>query len=221
MSEMYRFPTLLGTLPRVARSRPNTTSRVWGERQWRALRSPQRVHLYAALEALREATVSEIAELTGRTRPSIYPHLQEMLRAGIISSGSRAQAGRRVATYRFLPEQMAASVDQRSGRGLAKAAAATSGALRETGRRLDRWGQLAEGHPIDLRVNPEAVTSIRVTWLDDRARTRLNRLLARVASILDSGCRARKGCRTCVLLAHFPDITAREARAALRTDESK
>lgn len=221
MSEMYHFPTTLGTLPCVSRSRPTATSRVWSERQWRALRSPQRVHLYAALEALREATVSEIAELTGRTRPSIYPHLRTMAGAGIIATGHRMQGGRRVATYKFLPDRMAASVDPRSGRGVGKAAAASSNALRETCRRLDRWGRLAEGHPIDLQRNPEAMTSIRMTWLDDRARSRVNQLLARVATILDAGCHARKGRRTCVLLVHFPDISALEARTARRTNDSK
>ncbi len=179
------------------------------------MRSPSRVHLLAALEALGEASVTEVAELTGRTRQSIYPHLTDMARAGIIGTRTRAGRGRAVTVFRFLPEVLAASVDQATGRGLREAADVSAGALNDAQLRCRRWGRVAGGRPVDLSRNHEAVMSIRVTWLDDALRARLNGLLRKVHRVLQAGCARRKGRRTCVLLYHFPDHTAAEARAAL------
>jgi DNA-binding transcriptional ArsR family regulator len=199
------------------RSRSSQVPRVkgWTPRQWRALRSPHRLHLVAALEALGEASVAELAVLTGRTRPSIYPHMVDMARAGIIERGSRQGRGRRVATFRFVPARMACSVNQATGRGLRAGAEVSAGALREAASRCRRWGAVADGTPIDFSRNPEAYTSVRITWMDERRRRRVNRLLQRLQSVLQEGCVRRTGRRTCVLLYHFPDFTAIEARAAL------
>lgn len=184
------------------------------------MRSPARVHLLAALEALGEASVTEVAELTGRTRQSIYPHLAGMARAGIIAAGTRTGRGRTVAVFRFLPGVLAASVSQATGRGLREAADVSAGALGDAAIRCRRWGRVADRTRIDLSRNPEAVTSIRVTWLDEPRRARLNRLLRQVHGVLRDGCVRRTGLRTCVLLYHFPDLTAGEARAALECSRS-
>jgi len=173
------------------------------------------VHLLAALQALGEASVAEISELTGRSRQSMYPHLSSMARAGIVGTGSRTHLGRRVTVFRFLPERLAASVDQAKGRGIRAGADVSAGALKDAGLRCRRWGEVADGVRIDLARNPEAVTSIRVSWLDDRLRARLNRLLRKAAAVLQEGCARRKGRRTLVLMYHFPDYTPGEARRVL------
>lgn len=180
------------------------------------MRSPQRVHLLAALEALGEASVAEVAMLTGRTRQSIYPHLSDMVRVGLIGKVFRMGRGRRIAKFKYLPEMLACSVDPRTGFGLRAAADVSARALHDAQLRCHRWGRVAEGRPIDLARNPEAATSIRVTWLDARLRLRLNRILRQASVVLQQGLRRRKGQRTCVLMYHFPDFTAAEARSALR-----
>jgi hypothetical protein len=174
------------------------------------------VHLLAALEALGEATATEVAELTGRTRPSVYPHLQDMARAGIIGTGQRTAGGRPATTFRFLPDVMASIVDTARGRGLREGAAVSAGALHDASLRCRRWGRVAEGTRIDLARNPEAITSVRITWLDDALRARLNALLRKVDTVLRAGCARREGRRTCVLLYHFPDLTLGEARTAIK-----
>ena len=179
------------------------------------------MHLLAGLQAFGEATVAELAALTGRSRQSIYPHLATMARAGVIGVGTRVGAGRRIAVYRFLPEKLAACVDQSTGRGLRAGADVSAGALNDAQLRCRRWGLVADGEPVDLSANPEAFTSIRVTWLDDRLRARLNRLLRQAMAVLQQGCVRRAGRRTCVLLYHFPDFTAGEARAALARRKSR
>lgn len=182
---------------------------------WLAIRSPPRVHLLAALQALGEATVPELAGITGRTRQSIYPHLADLARAGIIACSTRVHRGRSVVRFRYLPEVVAASVDERTGAGLRAAADVSGRALHDAQIRCRRWGMVADGRPVDLSRNPDVRTSVRITWLDDRLRARLNVLLREVGAVLQEGCVRRKGRRTCVLLYHFPDFTAREARAAL------
>ena len=204
----------------ASESRRSAKSTGWTDRQWKAVRSPQRVHLLAALEAFGEATVSEVAELTGRTRQSIYPHLEAMARVGIVGTGTRLLHGRRIATFRFLPEVLAGHVDQATGRGLRAAVAVAAGALSDAQKRCRRWGEVSDGRPVDLSRNSLAVMSIRVSWLDDRLRARLNGHLRKAAAVLRQGCARRKGRRTCVLLYHFPDYTAAEARRALRPRQS-
>ena len=181
------------------------------------MRSPPRVHLLAALEALGVASVTELAMLTGRTRQSIYPHLRDMARAGIIATHVDTRRGRAVAGFRFAPELLAGTVDQPTGRGLRAGADVSARALNDARLRCHRWGKVADGRPIDLSRNPDAMTSIRITWLDASLRAELNRLFRKAAEVVQQGCERRAGQRTCVLMYHFPDYTASEARSALRS----
>jgi hypothetical protein len=189
----------------------------WSMQQWRAVRSPHRVHLLAALEALGDASVAELAALTGRSRQSIYPHLAAMARMGIIGTSVSLNTHREVVRFRYLAEMLARSVDPATGTGLRQGADVSARALGDAQLRCRRWGMVADGKPIDFVRNPEAMTHIRITWLDEASRSRLNQLLRQVRSLLQQGCIRRKGQRTCVLLFHFPDFTAREARQALRS----
>ena len=196
-------------------ARTKTARNGWTAEQWRAMRSPHRVHLLAALQALGEASVSEVAAVTGRTRQSIYPHLADMARVGIIGAVAGDLRGRQIARFRFLPEVLARSVDPSTGRGLRAGADVSARALRDAMLRCHRWGKVADGRPIDFSRNPQARTSIRVAWLDERSRAELNRLFHKAGQVLMKACRRRKGQRTCVLMYHFPDYTAAEARRAL------
>lgn len=119
---------------------------------------------------------------------------------------------RTVAVFQFLPRKLQGSVRERTGEGVRQAAMVSARALVDAQLRCRRWGALDDRRPIDLTSNPEAYTSVRVTWLDDRSRARLNGLLRQVSTVLREGCIARKGRRTCVLIYHFPDYTASEAR---------
>lgn len=195
--------------------RTKATRSSWTAEQWRSVRSPHCVHLLAALEALEEASVTELAALTGRTRQSIYPHLAGMARAGIVGTATGNGRGRQIVRYRYLPEVFARSVDQSTGRGVRAGADVSARALRDAMLRCHRWGKVADGRPIDFWRNPEAFTSVRVAWLDDRARAQLNRLFRRAGQVLTKACRRRMGQRTCVLMYHFPDYTAAEARRVI------
>ena len=181
------------------------------------MRSPHRVHLMVALEALGDASVADLAALTGRTRQSLYPHLSAMSRAGIIGTSTRSHRARAATRFQYLPGVLARSVDQSTGAGLRAGADVSAGALRDAQIRCRRWGAVADGQPIDLSRNPDARTAIRVTWLDAARRRRLNQLMRKAEELIRQGCVKRKGRRTCVLLYHFPDFTAGEARQAVKS----
>ena len=199
------------------RSRAACKSASWTPEQWRVMRSPHRVHLMVALEALGDASVADLAALTGRTRQSLYPHLSAMSRAGIIGTSTRSHRARAATRYQYLPSVLARSVDQSTGAGLRGGADVSAGALRDAQIRCRRWGAVADGQPIDLSRNPDARTAIRVTWLDAAQRRRLNQLMRKAEELIRQGCVKRKGRRTCVLLYHFPDFTAGEARQAVKS----
>jgi len=61
----------------------------------RAMRTPLRQELLAALERLGTASVKEIAVETGRAPASLYYHVYELARAGLIREAGRRPAGRR------------------------------------------------------------------------------------------------------------------------------
>lgn len=215
MSENYHNQTM-SLRYRSTIARPRTSSpdvRPWTAAQWAAMRSPHRVHLLAALEALGEGTLAEVSVLTGRSRQSVHPHLKAMVVAGIIGTSMRTVHGRDVATYRFLPERIVASVNQATGFGLRQAADISARALQDAQARCHRWGRMADRRPIDLAINPEAVTSVCTSWLDAAQRRKFNDLLRQAMAVLREGCATRKGRRTFVLIYHFPDYTARETRA--------
>jgi hypothetical protein len=72
----------------------------WGNVQWRAMSSPLRFELELVAGSICPATAQDFAEATGRTRASIYPHLQAMVDAGfLVVSGHRPSARRPVAIY--------------------------------------------------------------------------------------------------------------------------
>lgn len=180
------------------------------------MRSPHRVHVLAALQALGEGTLADVAALTGRSRQSVHPHLRALAAAGIIGITAGARKGRDVTRYRFMPERMAACVNQATGFGIAQAADVSARALKDAQVRCRRWGTMADRQPINLANNPEAVTSVRTSWLDDARRRKFNDLLRQAMAVLQEGCTRRTGRRTFVLLYHFPDYTAHEVKQRRR-----
>ena len=57
------------------------------------LASPIRVEVLNAVCTLEECSVAEIAEFTGRSRTSLYPHIEQLVDAGLIGAGQRRHGG--------------------------------------------------------------------------------------------------------------------------------
>jgi len=74
--------------------------RYWSDAQWRALSSPLRFELVIVASSLCPATAQDFAEVTGRSRASIYPHLQALVDADFLKVIEyRPSARRPVAVY--------------------------------------------------------------------------------------------------------------------------
>lgn len=73
---------------------------VWTDKQWRAMSSPLRYELAIVAGIIAPTTAQDLANATGRTRASVYPHLQTLVDAGFLKVvGHRPSERRPVAIY--------------------------------------------------------------------------------------------------------------------------
>jgi DNA-binding transcriptional ArsR family regulator len=184
----------------------------WTPQQWQAVSSPHRLQLLLLLTGLKEATVHELAELSGRTAQSLYPHLDALVHAGFLVVREPAETGRRSRVYACGPASMVAPVDATTGRGNRDSAELSALMLHDACARLRRFGSIAEGMPLGEGAERAVAMHSELTWLDDDRRRRVNDLMRQIMAVVQEGRAARGGRRTNVLLYHFPDVTLREAR---------
>lgn len=72
----------------------------WGDAQWRAIASPLRFELVIVASSICPATAQDFADVTGRSRASIYPHLQALVDADFLRVVEHRPSARRpVAVY--------------------------------------------------------------------------------------------------------------------------
>mgnify|MGYP003630059215 FL=1 len=71
------------------------------------LSSPIRVEVLGAICAIGSCSVADIADHTGRTRTSLYPHIEQLLEAGLVLEGEVRLSGKR---YEQLYEPIARAV---------------------------------------------------------------------------------------------------------------
>lgn len=185
----------------------------WTPQQWQAVASPHRLQLMILMRGLGEATVNQLAELTGRSAQSLYPHLDALLDAGFLEIREAGEGGRRSRAYACGPTCRSAPFDPATGRGNAQFAEMAALLLHDACARVRRFGEIAEGLPTGTGVASTSAFSIELTWLDDELRTRVNEHFDAIRAIIHEGRARHAGRRTNILLAHYPDVTLREAKA--------
>ena len=164
------------------------------------------------MSSLKEATVQELAELSGRSAQSLYPHLEALVAVGFLIMREPSETGKRSRLYACGPVCGISPIDFTSGSGFQEEANLRALILGDGCARLKRHGLLMEGTPLP---GPSARVDrfhSELTWLDDEARARLDHHIAAILDIMREGRKGRAGRRTNVFLAHFPDVTLREAR---------
>ena len=72
-----------------------TTPKLWGPKQWAAMRSAVRYELFLLMEQLAPCSVSQIAAASGRGAAGLYRHLEVMASAGILVHAGQQKSGRR------------------------------------------------------------------------------------------------------------------------------
>ena len=80
----------------VARPPAGSTHRIEEPEELRAIASPPRQRLVAALEALGVASARELAARLGRSPQSLYFHLEKLVAAGLVEVAGERPVGRRV-----------------------------------------------------------------------------------------------------------------------------
>lgn len=189
---------------------------VWTDAQWDALSSPHRVQLLGLVESLQRTCIRELSELTGRTGPSLYPHLRILENALFVKVETERHNGRTRRVYCAGPA-LGWNVTEHGRPDTRGRAVKLAGYwLRDLGIRLKRWGQVREGGPA---VHGERATGMMIsetTWLDDDQRQELNRRLGEVVEFIRRTQKERRGKRHNISIYHFPDVTLRDVRERRR-----
>lgn len=178
---------------------------IWTDLQWRAAASPARLQLITAIEGLGRSTVLALAEATGRSAPSLYPHLEQLERAGFVVSVEESVEGRKQRVYSPGPSMSLHPVDPHRAHGITRLARASKLLMDDASRRFSRWAATAEGQPIGVGDGARAFAVSHTTWLDDAQRAELNALITKMNKLIAHARAERRGSLHTVVLAHFPD----------------
>jgi hypothetical protein len=119
---------------------------IWGDAQWRAMSSALRFELLIVASSICPATAQDFAEATGRTRASIYPHVQALVDAGFLTIiEHRPSARRPVAVYGEGPFMDTFPYDQRHFTRVKEWAKASRAVFRMHSREHDATMKALEG----------------------------------------------------------------------------
>lgn len=200
------------TDPAPTSSEPSGNDQVWTDVQWDALSSPHRVQLIGLIESLQRATIRELSDLTGRAGPSLYPHLEILEDAQLVTVETEKGRGRAHRVYCAGP---ALSWNANpTGRPDSRGRAIKLGLhwLRDLGLRLERWGEVRDGGPAPHGELASGMMVCETTWLDDEQRRELNRRVGELVTFIHQTRAARRGKRHNIILFHFPDVSLRDVR---------
>jgi hypothetical protein len=165
------------------------------------------------MDNLGEATAYELAELTGRSVSSLYRHLGELAKVGLLLERHERRAGRTLRVYARGPALDTPMVDLATGAGGRQFGRLGAAALRSVAQQTERFGTLLEAGTLD-DLHPMLV-STDVAWLDGAARRRVLDHLAKALSIARAATKRkpRSGTRMQLVLCCFSDVTLRQMRA--------
>ncbi len=186
------------------------------------------------LEALKKSTVAELAELTGRSQQSIYPHLKILVKAGLVrelrepvngaksghknasKSVANAPTSRAACLYEFNPTLFRKAFNSKNGLGLMRATHITSILLHDLGLRCKRWGEANERAGMHHGIKIQNLMSTEITWFTSSHWKRFNKLSAQLMKLIRQARDNRKGQRMCIGLVQFPDVTVAELKQGLK-----
>lgn len=151
------------------------------EEMW-VLASPIRVEVLNAVCALEECSVAEIAAFTGRSRTSLYPHIEQLVESGLMIEGESRLAGKR---YEQLYHPIARTVGTRHDSSDPDNVAYHQAYGNAVGRLMARLHERATANPDAVVRGPQRDTNacLQVAWVDDDSLAELNTLVDRILEI--------------------------------------
>jgi DNA-binding transcriptional ArsR family regulator len=143
------------------------------------LASPIRVDVLSATCALEECSVAEIAEFTGRSRTSLYPHIEQLVDAGLLIEGKKRLAGKR---YEQLYTPIARSVATKHNIKDPDNVAYHQAYGNAVGRLMSRLHERATASPESTVRGPSRDTHVGIfgAWVDDDSLEEVNELIDRL-----------------------------------------
>lgn len=200
--------------PRSAKSSaaPARAAKCWTDAQWAAATKPHRARILVLMDNLGEATAYELAELTGRSVSSLYRHLTELTKVGLLAETHERRGGRMLRVYARGPALDTPMVDFATGAGGRQFGRLAAAALRGVAQQTQRFGTLLEAGTLE-DLHPMLV-SADVAWLDGASRRRVLDHLAKALSIARTATKRkpRSGTRMQLVLCCFSDVTLRQMR---------
>jgi len=206
----FRVPTMSDQT--INPHAPRDAVPTWTDVQWDAVSSPHRTQLLSVIDGVGRATIKELSEWTGRTGPSLYPHLEILEKAQFLTVEFETKKGRAYRVYCAGPALKWRSTAHGSADTGGRAIKLAVQLLNDVILRLRRWGKVREGTPIERGAHASAKLIAETTWLDDEQREELNRRVADLMAFVRQARAERRGARHTVTIYHFPDVTLRAVR---------
>ncbi len=151
------------------------------EKMW-VLASPIRVEVLNAICALGECSAAQVAEFTGRSRTSLYPHLEKLLEAKLVIEGDVRLAGKRYEQlYRPIARTVATKHNSKDPDNIAYHQAYGNA----VGRLMARLHESATADPDAIVRGPQRDTNAGISsaWVDDESLEEINNLVERIWEI--------------------------------------
>lgn len=146
------------------------------------LASPIRVEVLNAVCGLEECSVAEIASFTGRSRTSLYPHIDQLVEAGLLIESNVRLAGKR---YEQLYRPIARTVGTKHNSKDPDNVAYHQAYGNAVGRLIARLHERATANPDAVVRGPQRDTNagIHAAWVNDETLEELNELIERIWDI--------------------------------------
>ena len=148
------------------------------DKMW-VLASPTRVDVLNAVCALEHCSVADIAAFTGRSRTSLYPHIEQLVNAGLIIETEKRLAGKR---YEQLYQPIARTVATKHNINDPDNVAYHQAYGNAVGRLMARQHERATAQSDAVVRGPSRDTSAGIfsAWVDDESLEEMNALVERL-----------------------------------------
>ena len=146
------------------------------------LASPIRVEILNTVCGLEECSAAQIAAFTGRSRTSLYPHIEQLVEAGLLIESDVRLAGKRYEQlYRPIARTVATKHNSKDPDNVAYHQAYGNA----VGRLMARLHERATANPSAIVRGPLRDTNagIHTAWVDDEALEEINELIERIWEI--------------------------------------
>lgn len=158
-----------------------------GAEQWRALHSPVRMHLIAAIEPYLPMSVADMARLLGRPQTTLYPHVAILADARFLEESAPRRGKRRFEkVYGRGPALDWIPLDPTSGEGLREFAGAVGRAMTDAARHASQSIRSYARRPIPTGVESELKAYFVAARLDAARLRAVNEHIAAILGILRS-----------------------------------